>query len=183
MYQGKNTTALQSQRWLGEGLVRLMERMAYGEITIGALCKEADLSRQTFYNVFDSKEEVLRFCLKSQYEKQFLRFQKQTSITVEELVGAFGAVVAENESLLRRMIENQLQGILAEEITKCVSLFAGRFVNQKKRDDMLPYAEIMLSGALGQLLVYWFRQERPISMEELTRLITEFLEGKLFSMA
>ena len=183
MYQGNNVTAIQSQQWLGEGLVRLMAQQSYAAITIGAICKEADLSRQTFYNVFDSKEEVLRFCLRQQYEQQFRRFAGHEKITVEEIVEAFAVVVAENQNLLRLMIENHLDSILADEITKCVTWFAGRFVRKGCGADRLAYSEALLSGALGHLLVYWFRQAQPISIEQLTQLITDFLEGKLFELA
>lgn len=182
MYSGKNTTAIQSQRWLGESFIRLLAQQRYDEITIGAICKEADLSRQTFYNVFDSKEEVLRYCMRSQYEKQFQRLADQQSITVSEIVEAFTVVVAENQKLLRLMVENGLEGIMADEMTRCVSMFAGRFVKQERVNAMLPYSEAMLSGALGHLLVFWVRQYQPISIEKLTQLITEFLEGKLFEL-
>lgn len=182
MYRGKNSTAIQSQQWLGESLVRLMAQKPYTEITIGAICKQADLSRQTFYNVFESKEEVLRFCLRQQYEKQFQRFSDQEVITVGEIVGAFAVVVAENQNLLRLMIENQLESVLADEITQCVALFTGKFVRKEQQREQLPYSEALLSGALGYLLVYWFRQERPISIEQLTQLISEFLNGKLFEL-
>lgn len=182
MYQGSNPTALQSQQWLGESLISLMKSTPYPQITIGSICTGADLSRQTFYNVFESKEEVLRFCLRSQYEKQFHRFAKQQSISVGEIVGAFAVVVAENQELLRLMVKSKLDGIIADEMTKCVSLFAGQFVKQDKRNETLPYAEALLSGALGHLLVFWFQEEEPISIEKLTRLITDFLAGDLFSL-
>ena len=183
MYQGNNVTAIQSQQWLGEGLVRLMVQQPYSAITIGAICKEADLSRQTFYNVFDSKEEVLRFRLRQQYEKQFQRFANQEMITVGEIVGAFAVVVAENQNLLRLMIENHLDSVLADEITQCVALFAGKFVSKDRGTERLAYSEALLSGALGHLLVYWFRQAQPISIVQLTQLITDFFEGKLFELA
>lgn len=183
MYQGKNVTAIQSQQWLGEGLVRLMEQEPYSAITIGAICKEADLSRQTFYNVFDSKEEVLRFCLRQQYEKQFHRFADQEVITVGEIVDAFAVVVAENQVLLHLLVENHLDGIIADEMTKCISLFAGRFVKQENRNKLFPYSKALLSGALGHLLVYWFRQETPISLPQLTQLISDFLQGNLFALS
>lgn len=182
MYKGSNATALRSQRWLGESLIRLMEKHQYEKITIGAICKEADLSRQTFYNVFDSKEEILRYCLRSQYEKQFQRFVNQKTITTGEIVEAFETVVAENQKLLRLMVENGLEDIIADEVTCCVAMFAGRFVKPKNRNEMLLYSEVLLSGALGHLLTYWFRQKKPIGIEELTQLITEFLEGRLFEL-
>ena len=182
MYQGNNGTAIQSQQWLGEGLIRLMSQQPYAAITIGAICKEADLSRQTFYNVFESKEEVLRFCLRQQYEKQFRRFAGHEKITVAEIVEAFAVVVAENQNLLRMMIENHLDSILADEITQCVALFAGKFVKKEQNNEQLPYAEALLSGALGHLLVYWFRQEQPISMEQFAGVISDFLQGNLYSL-
>ena len=183
MYRGTNSTALQSQQWLSESLIRLLEEKPYPQITIGNICAGADLSRQTFYHVFDSKEEVLRFCLQRQYEKQFRRFAGQQVITVGEIVGAFAVVVAENQKLLRLMIENQLDSVISDEMSKCVSLFARRFVKQENNNELLPYSEALLSGALGHLLVYWFGQETPISIESLTTLITKFLNGDLFGFA
>lgn len=183
MYCGSNLTAMNSQKWIADSLTALMGEKPYPQITIMDICKRADLSRQTFYNVFDSKEEVLRFCLQSQYEKQFRRFADQSEITLGEIVGAFAVVVAENQILLQRMVENQLDGIIAEEMTKCVSLFAGRFVKQENRTELLAYSEVLLSGALGHLLVYWFRQEKPISLTHLTQLIGDFLQGKLFELS
>lgn len=91
-------------------------------------------------------------------------------------------VVAENQKLLRLMVENGLDGILADEMTRCVSLFAGRFVRDAQNNEALAYSEVLLSGALGHLLVYWFRQDQPISIEKLTQLISEFLEGNLFAL-
>lgn len=180
MYRGSNSTALHSQKWIVDSLIALMAEKPYQQITIMDICKKADLSRQTFYNVFDSKEEVLRFCLRRQYEKQFCRFADQEVITVGEIVGAFAVVVAENQVLLRMMIENRLNSILADEITQCVALFAGKFVQKEQKTERLPYSEALLSGALGHLLTYWFRQEQPISLPQLTQLISDFLEGKLF---
>lgn len=178
MYHGTNPTALQSQQWLAESLTALMQEKPYSQITIQNICRQADLSRQTFYNFFDSKEEVLRFCLQEKYKLQFQRLSMQSAITPQETVTAFATVLEENRELLRSMIENELSGIIADEIAKCVSLFAGRFV--KKRDHLLPYSEALLSGALAHLLLCWFRQEDPISTEELTELLTAFLAGRLY---
>ena len=36
---------------------------------------------------------------------------------------------------------------------------------------------------MGNLLVYWMKQEKPISMEELTQLAREFLMGPLFAVS
>ena len=182
MYQGNNTTAVRSQQWLAKAMARLLEAQSYASVTVGALCKEADLSRQTFYNVFDSKEEVLRFCLRSEYEKQFRRFMGQETISAAQIVEAFAVVVSENQRLLQLMVNNDLASIITDEMAQCIALFVRQFVKLEKKDALLPYGEALLSGALAHLLIYWFRQEQPISMEQLTKLTSDFLQGKLFGI-
>lgn len=182
MYRGSNPTAVQSQHWLADALIQLMEEKPYEQITIQNICKRADLSRQTFYNVFNNKEEVLRFQLRGQYEAQFQRLMNQPSITVDKIVGAFATELAESQTLLRLMIDNGLDSVVSDEITKCVSLFSGQFVRESQKNELFPYAKVLISGALGNLLVYWFRQENPISIEKLNSLITEFLSSRLFSL-
>ena len=182
MYCGSNPTALQSQQWIMASLIALMEEKPYSQITISDICKKADLSRQTFYNVFDQKEDVLRFCLQNEYGRQFQSVADHAVISVEEIVGAFAAVLQKNEKLLSRMIQNGLDTIMADEIAKCVSLFADRFVRDPARISQLSYSKAILSGALAHVLVHWFRQETPISLPQLTGLISDFLEGQLFVM-
>lgn len=43
-----------------EATVSLMSSSPYENITIKDICKEADVSRQTFYNYFKSKDEIFR---------------------------------------------------------------------------------------------------------------------------
>lgn len=178
MYQGNNPTALQSQRWIAESLIALMQEKPYAQITIQNICKRADLSRQTFYNTFSSREEVLRFCLREQYMQQFQRFDTKPMISLRETVEAFTSVLDGNRVLLQSMLDNHLESIITDEIAKCVSLFANRFVSH--RDDSLPYSEALLSGALAHLLLCWFQQPQPISIQALTELLSAFLSGQLY---
>ena len=59
MYSGKNRTALLSQQLIGDAMMRLLNRLAFDQISISDLCREAEISRQTFYSLFDSKENVV----------------------------------------------------------------------------------------------------------------------------
>lgn len=180
MYRGNNVTAIRSQRWLGNALIDLMTEKAYSAITIADICKRADLSRQTFYNVFDNKDEIIRFCLRVNYEKQFRMLENQETLSVKEMVDAFISVLNESKELLNDIVNNNLENLLADELTQCITLFAGKFVRKEQQDELFPYSEIMLSGALGQLLVYWIRQDKPISTEKMVVLITNFFNGKLY---
>ena len=61
MYTGKNPSALRSKDWLRKALLQLLEEQKYTQITIKEICVRADLSRQNFYQMFDSKDEVMEY--------------------------------------------------------------------------------------------------------------------------
>lgn len=182
MYNGVNPTALQSQQWLSDSLIALMEEKPFSRITVLNICKRADLSRQTFYNFFQSKEELLRFCLQQKYEEQFQKYRSRQTLSVSEIVEAFSSVLIQNKTMLSSMIQNGLDGILFDEVSKCISLFANQFVSIEKDNALLPYSEVLLSGALAHLLVYWFKQENPIPLDQLTNLLMEFFRGQLYEV-
>ena len=65
MYQGSNKSALLSQKLISEALLRLLEEKSFSEISVSDLCREAQVSRQTFYSLFGTKENVIIYELKN----------------------------------------------------------------------------------------------------------------------
>ena len=63
MYCGTNKTALSSQQQISDALVRMMTDTPFSQISVSELCREAGVARQTFYSLFSSKENVVRFAL------------------------------------------------------------------------------------------------------------------------
>ena len=59
MYSGSNPKALLSIKLITEGFVKELQRKPYDQINIRDLCRTADVSRQTFYNLFQNKEDPL----------------------------------------------------------------------------------------------------------------------------
>lgn len=64
MYNTKNPTALQSQKWILEALLDLMKNKEYEKISVSDICRKAQLDRRTFYRNFNSKNEVLEQYIK-----------------------------------------------------------------------------------------------------------------------
>ena len=67
MYQGCNKTALCSQKNIAEGFWDLLREKEYSKITASEICKRSGVSRQTFYSLFSSKENVVAFILSKEY--------------------------------------------------------------------------------------------------------------------
>lgn len=182
MYEGKNPTALQSQKWLVESLLSLMTEKPYSKISVIDICKKADLSRQTFYNFFSDKEEILRFYLQEKYKKELSKYKGRKTLSMSEIVASFLHVLTENEEMLSYLLDNGLELLIAEEIARCVDMFAKYFVSSEKNNDMLIYSEALLSGALGSLLVQWLKQDSKASVDKITDLLYDFFKGELFEL-
>ena len=182
MYEGKNPTALQSQRWLVESLISLMEEKPFSKITVMDICRKADLSRQTFYNFFTDKEEILRYFLQQQYMAELAKYEGRSRVTIQEIVSSFLFVLMKNDKIFTYMLDNDLSILIAEEITKCVNAFANYFVSENRKNKMLIYSEALLAGAIGNILVCWLKQEERATQQELTELLYQFFKGELYDL-
>jgi len=53
-----NPIAIQSREWLTNALLVLMEEKEFKNISITEIATKADLSRRTFYRIFETKEDM-----------------------------------------------------------------------------------------------------------------------------
>ncbi|MGL6299693.1 TetR/AcrR family transcriptional regulator [Streptococcus iniae] len=59
MKEVKNSIAMKSRQELIQALLRLMKNNNYQLITVSEISDEAQLSRRTFYRIYDSKNDIL----------------------------------------------------------------------------------------------------------------------------
>jgi AcrR family transcriptional regulator len=179
MYQGNNPIAIQSRDWIVVATVALMGEKTYKQITVRDICIKADLSRQTFYNIFETKEDVLRFCMRTHYEELYSRLSHKDTLSLDDIIYAFSEELRLDSKLIQLMIESDLEGLVSDEIARCVELFAGHFSRRSKDDRLLSYEEAFFSGALSRLLLHWFKAAEPVNIEELVQIIVSVCSGKL----
>ena len=65
-----NPIALQSKNMYVSALLELMNEKPYNQISISELSDKADLSRRTFYRLFNSMDEILLFHIHSLWAKK-----------------------------------------------------------------------------------------------------------------
>lgn len=66
-----NVIAIRSKKWITDSLLKLMKEKDFEKITVKEIIKDADLTRQTFYRNFSSKEDVLKEYIEALYEECF----------------------------------------------------------------------------------------------------------------
>ena len=113
MYQGKNPAALASQKLLLDALNALLEEKDFKDISVLELCRRSGVSRQTFYTLFGSKENILLYQL-NLINDTVSEHEEETGSAMElmEMCQRFGRYVTSNYAQLTMLIDNHLTGIL-----------------------------------------------------------------------
>ena len=118
MYCGSNKTAMASQRQIAEAMMRLIQEKPYAQITISELCKSAGISRQTFYTLFSSRENVVTFTLQAQYcyAPELPQFKTEEACSLRQLCRSYSNYIFRNRDLLRLLVENRIDYLLYDSL-------------------------------------------------------------------
>ena len=103
--------------------MRLIHEKPYAQITISELCKSAGISRQTFYTLFSSRENVVTFTLQAQYcyAPELPQFKTEEACSLRQLCRGYSNYIFRNRDLLRLLVENRIDYLLYPGDLKAVS--------------------------------------------------------------
>ena len=102
------------QRKLEECLLSVMQDKPYSEITVSSLCEQTDLSRKTFYRLFESKQDVLDSLI-DRTLREYIRFslpQNQLAPDVSPELQSFYYYWLERRGLLDVLSKNGMSTML-----------------------------------------------------------------------
>ena len=114
MYQGKNRTALASQRQIAGALRDLMLERPYDEISVAELCRRAGVSRQTFYSLFHAKDNVVIYLLREKGGIREILQAAEGDNQLRQLCRAYGRYVVQRREVLRLLADNGITDMLYE---------------------------------------------------------------------
>lgn len=176
MYNGKNPTALRSQSWIRNSFLELLKVKPYEKITIKEIVQNADLARQTFYQLFSSKEEILEYHLDELFNDYRSIIVKSNIKNIQNIAELCFAFFDNNSVFIKILIDNHLTNLLNRKFYDY--LFELKSVIANDKDEPLSnYITAFISGALVEILVYWFKDNRSVSIDEVSKLVTKILEG------
>ncbi|KIR01442.1 hypothetical protein P261_00256 [Lachnospiraceae bacterium TWA4] len=115
-YCGDNQMALESQKSIGNAFLKLMNEKRYCEITVRAICIEADVSRQTFYSLFQTKENVISYLMQRDctHSKEDCLMHGELSLAV--MCDSFARFIYANFDFLKLMMEHELYCVIYKSI-------------------------------------------------------------------
>ena len=173
------------QRELEKGLLQLMLRKKYEDISVSDLCEHMQIPRKSFYRYFSSKDGAL-YSLIDHTLADFFQMPLPDKKTRGNAVGdldLFFAFWHNNKELLDALLRSSLSGILVER-ANTFALKEGH-VPKKLKDAPAQMQGIALSFAVCGLMsmtLNWHRQGFPISPDEMTRLAINMLTTPLLNV-
>jgi len=178
MYNGNNPTALNSREWLVDALLTLMENTPYAKITVKNICTQADLSRQTFYNFFETKDDIIRFCIQKCYQEMIENLSQKSSLQLTDIIEEMAKTFNKHQELIQKMITHDLSNLLEDEIANAIHLFTKQVKSES--NELSQYGDAFLIGAISHTILYWFKDPSPITVEQLSNLLFHIFSGNYF---
>lgn len=175
MYLGTNPSALRSQSELAQAMLSLMDMYIIDEITITMICQEAALSRQTFYQIFDDKDDVVRYLIIDSYHEFETELKCYKRLTIQQLAEYTYLFFDRNRDFVMLLLKNKLNYLLLEQFQAMLP----KVLSLLNNDDAVSDQAILsfLAGGLCSMILYQIefqdREQAHRSAIEFSKLFRE----------
>ena len=141
------------QRWIENGLMELMQKYKFEDITATDLCRYLELPRRSFYRYFDDMEDVLDSLMNHTFQDMAIA---DTGLTVAELEKYY-EFWFRNRALLNALAHSGMDGKVTE--------YAMRYSNRDSLKKYLPVNDpgmdlsremnLFVISGLSSLMISW----------------------------
>ncbi len=187
MYCGSNKTALCSQRQIARAMMELLEDKPYDQISVCELCRAAGVSRQTFYSLFSSRENVIIFLMKDRYcfetgdcccgggEKDE---EEENKLSVRELCRVCAEYMLTHRDFIRILTVNHIDHLLYDSIFEALDEYAPFLPGADPCDRR--YAAGFYAGGVSSVSRCYANEGCSCSQKDLEDMLYTFFTGALF---
>jgi AcrR family transcriptional regulator len=95
-----NSVAIRTQKAISNAFLSLIQECTYEDISVSAICARADVVRKTFYNHFQSKDDVVRYLINDFAHEMESNVDLRQMSVQQILLIAFRSVLDNREMLL-----------------------------------------------------------------------------------
>lgn len=178
MYQGNNPIAVQSQKLITQALLKLMHKKNFSKIQIKELCEEAQVSRQTFYSLYDSKDQVIELYFDEIFTSFKTELKGNKKLSLSMICSSAISYFIKNSEFIELLVNNKLEYILNRKLEQYLLEFSDSFNVAKTQNH--EYAIAFLAGALVGIIHKYIENNEFSDYKIISELIEEILTGQYF---
>ena len=113
-----------SRKWIADAFYALLQKKDYDSITVSEITQKADLSRRTFYRVFDNKQDIIAYLLAGIFPDYIAALKRLPAKTREYLAVAIVGFVNHHLAFFQCLKRNHLDHLVIDFFDR--QLAAGR---------------------------------------------------------
>lgn len=193
MYCGRNKIALSSQKQIADTMLRLLTENSYAAISVSMICREAGVSRQTFYSLFQSKENVIIYMFQEKYCYSPEEASEQapdsgdagteerdpdTLFPLEAMCRGYSHYMVVQRKFIRLLVDNDItylmHAALREVMESCECFLPD------KEENVRTLAADFMAGGMTCIARHYIQCGLTQDEEELSRLTMSLFNGKIF---
>lgn len=170
-----NTVSEKKNLALFQTLITMAQNQSLDQIKISELCKNAEVSRQFYYQHFTSKEQIINTIFDQQYQ-QYLRIVHKYQVKdIYQMSVYFFQFFEEFRKPMQQMINADLEYLIYYN-------FRDYFIDMLKNNVVVGHHEYstywssFTAGGLTELLIAWIQNSKPESPEKIAQILVDFTE-------
>lgn len=162
----------ESRRMIEEALFALMEKKSYTQIRVSEIAEKADVSRRTFYRLYQEKDEVLRSYFGKLCEEYCENVPELEFYDIAQIAREYFSFWYRHREFLLLMHKNGMDGMLYYEISQVsADVIKGRIAGREDKDmEGVEYFADYSAGGFILLLQRWIAggmNEPPLQYAEI----------------
>lgn len=175
MYSGNNPSALRSRKEIVQAFLNLLSKHPLSEITIKQIMDMTGLSRQTFYQIFCDKEEILEYYLDSLFEDFIAHTEQHEIKSLCDAAKLFFAFFQKYKQVFSLIIQNGKSCVMQRKCREYLQenqyIHCGLQGIRTKLEQ--EYATTFVISGMVAMLEQWVRSTEPVpvSAQELAMLV------------
>lgn len=173
MLQSNNPTAQQSQRWIIQALLGLLEKTEYDKISVSQICRKADLDRRTFYRNFVSKNDVLEqyiSLLGEEYIKMYAAIDNPSNYVAAKIFFEFWS---QHLYFIRNIKKCGLSDFIFQQFERFTKEHIELLIGDNVLKLSIEYVFAYRIGGFWNVMLTWATSDVMLSPEEMASIISQ----------
>lgn len=184
MYKvGKTLQAEQRQRQIEKALISMLRTKRLSQITVTALCEQAQIPRKSFYYYFDTLEDVLEAVMDTAFYDMVAYAGQDEKWSAREVAARHFQFWQEHRELLLILEKNNMSGMLLGSLLKNMITKQHNFNLQTQQDDLRAAQDnaLLVNGGGFCIMMNWILTEDPRTPAQMGELLVDLITEPLFN--
>lgn len=153
------------KEYMSEGLLLLMEKKEYANISISEITDKAGVNRSTYYRNFSTKEEVIKFYFEQIMDSYLAEYETLANKSMEVYLCTLFKHFHRYKTQLLLIYQNDLSYLILEVLNQ----FFGQKQSHKPKNKQEQFRLFYHIGGIYNFFILWFSHGMKETPKELTK--------------